>query len=66
MKVDLHLHTSVSDGTWTPEDLVRNIIYSGIEIFSVTDHDSVENVEAVYSLARRGNLTFFKLQIISN
>ncbi|MFC1839207.1 PHP domain-containing protein, partial [Thermodesulfobacteriota bacterium] len=45
MKVDLHLHTSASDGTWSPEDLIRNVIDSGIKIFSVTDHDSMENVE---------------------
>ena len=60
MKVDLHLHTSASDGTWLPEDLIRNVIDSGIEIFSVTDHDSVENVEAVSGLAVEESLTFFK------
>lgn len=60
MKVDLHLHTSASDGTWSPEDLIKNIIDSGIEIFSVTDHDSVENIEAVSGLAREESLTFFK------
>jgi predicted metal-dependent phosphoesterase TrpH len=60
MKVDLHLHTSASDGTWSPGDLIQNIIDSGIGIFSVTDHDSVENVEAVSSLAREKSLTFFK------
>lgn len=60
MKVDLHLHTSASDGTWSPEDLIQNVIDSGIEMFSVTDHDSIENVEAVFRLAKEENLTFIK------
>ena len=60
MKVDLHLHTNASDGTWSSKDLIQNIIDSGIGILSVTDHDSVENVEAASSLARKEGLTFFK------
>ena len=60
MKVDLHIHTYASDGTWSPQDLIRNAIDSGINIFSVTDHDTIENVEAVSNLARRVNLTFVK------
>jgi predicted metal-dependent phosphoesterase TrpH len=41
MKADLHLHTSASDGTWTPEVLIENIVRAGISVFAVTDHDSI-------------------------
>ena len=51
MKIDLHMHTSASDGTWSPEALIQNVINAGIEIFSVTDHDTVENIAAVSDLA---------------
>ena len=41
-KVDLHIHTSVSDGTVSPEHLPALVRAAGIGIFSVTDHDAVK------------------------
>ena len=40
-KIDLHMHTSISDGTDSLEELLEHIIENGIELFSVTDHDSI-------------------------
>ena len=60
MKIDLHIHTSASDGTWSPETLIQNVIQAGIEIFSVTDHDTVENIAAVSDLAIGTDLTFIR------
>lgn len=58
-KVDMHIHTSASDGTWTPEKLIEKIIEKDIKVFSVTDHDSVENVKRASELANlNGNLIF--------
>lgn len=37
--IDLHLHTNVSDGTDTPEELLRCVREAGIRLFSITDHD---------------------------
>lgn len=42
VKIDLHMHTTVSDGTDHPEDIPELIRKAGIEIFSVTDHDAVK------------------------
>jgi len=39
---DLHLHTSVSDGTDSPEELLRNVREAGVTVFSVTDHDALK------------------------
>ena len=39
--IDLHMHTTASDGTDTPEVLLQNIRSAGIGIFSITDHDSI-------------------------
>ena len=40
MKLDLHLHTTSSDGSDTPEELLEKIREAGFDCFSVTDHDS--------------------------
>lgn len=40
--VDLHIHTTASDGSDSPALLLRNLKSSGITIFSVTDHDTIE------------------------
>jgi 3',5'-nucleoside bisphosphate phosphatase len=41
LKVDLHMHTTISDGRLTPDDLVRAIASSGLDYFSITDHDTL-------------------------
>ena len=39
---DLHIHSTVSDGTLTPESIVRLCRQNGVGALSVTDHDAVE------------------------
>jgi predicted metal-dependent phosphoesterase TrpH len=39
---DLHLHTSFSDGTYSPEELVSNSLKAGLSAVAVCDHDTVE------------------------
>lgn len=56
MLIDLHIHTTASDGTWDPEVLIEKIIENKISIFSVTDHDSVDNVPKTIELAKENNL----------
>lgn len=43
---DLHTHTECSDGTLPPERLVQRAAERGLHVLSVTDHDTVEGVEA--------------------
>lgn len=40
--VDLHTHTSCSDGVFTPVDLIHKAAHNGVGVLSITDHDSVE------------------------
>lgn len=42
MSVDLHVHTTASDGTLTPEQAVRTAIECGITHLGICDHDSVD------------------------
>lgn len=46
MKADLHLHTTASDGTLTPQELVARAAQEGFDLIAVSDHDSVEGVAA--------------------
>ena len=39
-KIDLHVHTTVSDGTCTPTEVVRLAREAGLKAIAVTDHDS--------------------------
>jgi 3',5'-nucleoside bisphosphate phosphatase len=40
--VDFHMHTTVSDGVWTPAQLFDFIREAGLTAFSVSDHDTME------------------------
>lgn len=44
MRVDLHLHTSRSDGSLEPRDLVRAARAGGLDVIAITDHDAVAGV----------------------
>jgi len=53
--IDLHTHTTCSDGTDSPRELVNKAIVQGLEVLGVTDHDTTSGWdEAVRSL--RGTL----------
>ena len=42
MRIDLHTHTRASDGTQTPEELVRAAEEAGLDVLGLTDHDATE------------------------
>ena len=44
-RVDLHMHTTHSDGTYLPRDLVRYAQTKGLSCISVTDHDTMSSFE---------------------
>jgi predicted metal-dependent phosphoesterase TrpH len=51
--VDLHAHTTASDGTYTPAELVREAAHRGVRVLAITDHDSTEAVEPARAAARQ-------------
>ncbi|MEV5593009.1 PHP domain-containing protein [Streptomyces sp. NPDC052496] len=54
MRIDLHTHSTASDGTDTPAELVRNAAAAGLDVVALTDHDSVGGyAEARAALPRR-------------
>ena len=49
-KIDLHMHSTVSDGTDTPEEILSHVREAGIEWFALTDHDAVKGCARIRSL----------------
>lgn len=45
-RIDLHLHSTCSDGTFTPREVARRAAAAGLSVISLTDHDSTEGVAA--------------------
>ncbi len=54
MFADLHLHTHFSDGSDSARSFIQNIQKSGISIFALTDHDTVDGVSKVQSILPEG------------
>ncbi|MBI2910899.1 MAG: PHP domain-containing protein, partial [Chloroflexi bacterium] len=48
---DLHLHTTCSDGTLSPTDLVRRAAAAGLEVIAITDHDTVDGLAEAFEAA---------------
>ncbi|MDD5404202.1 MAG: PHP domain-containing protein [Sulfuricella sp.] len=44
-KIDLHSHSTVSDGTFTPAELVLHAAAQGVEVMALTDHDDLGGLE---------------------
>ncbi|MEZ5653858.1 MAG: 3',5'-nucleoside bisphosphate phosphatase [Burkholderiaceae bacterium] len=58
LNADLHSHSSWSDGTLTPVELVRRAHRAGVELFALTDHDEVGGVPEAAAEARRLGMAF--------
>ena len=54
--IDLHAHTTFSDGTFTPEELVRLARERGLTTLAVTDHDSTEGLPRTFAAAEAGGM----------
>jgi predicted metal-dependent phosphoesterase TrpH len=51
-QVDLHIHSSASDGRLSPEEVVRESARLGLKVIALTDHDTVAGVGPALSAAR--------------
>ncbi len=45
MRLDLHIHTTASDGAWSPGQVVRGARRGGLDVIAIADHDTVAAVE---------------------
>lgn len=44
-KIDLHCHTTASDGIKTPSELIDFAIENGVDVLAITDHDTINGLE---------------------
>ena len=58
MFADLHLHTSFSDGTYTPEELVGHARRHGLSAIALTDHDTVEGCARMVIACGKAGIEF--------
>jgi len=57
-RIDLHMHTTASDGTDTPEEILEKVRKAGIGLFSVTDHDAIRGCGIIRGLLGPGDPLF--------
>jgi hypothetical protein len=50
-QIDLHIHTTASDGLFTPEEVVHIAKEAGLSAISITDHDTIDGYLAAKELA---------------
>ncbi len=55
--IDLHAHSSVSDGTETPAQLIGAAVLAGLDVIALTDHDSTAGWTEAFDAARGTGIT---------
>ena len=60
LNVDLHCHSTVSDGTLSPREVVRRAHRNGVQAMALTDHDEISGLADASDEAARLGLCFFQ------
>ena len=55
--IDLHCHSTISDGLYAPQDLVAHAAQRGIKVLALTDHDDVSGLQAAREAALKHGVT---------
>lgn len=55
-KIDLHVHSTASDGTLTPTELVAAVKKAGLCAFALTDHDTVDGIAEAKAAANAASI----------
>lgn len=63
--IDLHVHSTHSDGTCSPEELVSLAQASGVSAFALTDHDTVSGVREAKNAATKSAVSGPEITVIS-
>ena len=58
--IDLHTHSSVSDGTETPAELLAAAATAGVDVLAITDHDTVAGWDEATAAAREHGVTLVR------
>lgn len=56
--VDLHIHTTASDGSLKPKELFKEVLEKNVSVFAITDHDSVDSIREMVTLTQGCSVRF--------
>ena len=56
--IDLHVHTTASDGQYTPSQIIEMAHNKNIGVIAITDHDTVAGIEEGAAAAKKAGITF--------
>jgi len=56
--IDLHVHTTASDGQYTPTQIMEKAAEKNIKVMAITDHDTLDGIEEGRIAAKRLGITF--------
>ena len=56
--IDLHTHSTVSDGLYSPEELVNFASRAGIMAISLTDHDTIDGLDEAAAASKKAGIEF--------
>ncbi|MBF0210386.1 MAG: ribonuclease III [Desulfamplus sp.] len=56
--IDLHIHSTASDGSFTPSEIINMAIQKGLSAIAITDHDNVDGVKEVIEAGVLHNIDF--------
>ena len=66
MKIDLHIHTNVSDGFYTPKQIIDEAFKNGVSTIAIADHDTIEAYnDDLFDYAKSKNITLIRAVEIS-
>ena len=54
--IDLHVHSTKSDGSYTPTELVNYALEKGLSAFALTDHDTTDGITEALAAAKGKNI----------
>ena len=61
MQIDLHTHSTASDGRLSPADLVYRAVESGVDVLALTDHDGIDGLAEARMAADSAGIRFINV-----
>jgi len=55
-KIDLHIHTTASDGEFSPKEIVDLAIKKGMKVIAITDHNSISGIQEALDYSKNKNI----------
>lgn len=55
--IDLHVHTTASDGQYSPTEIIEKAALKNISLMAITDHDTAAGIDEATKAAKKNNIT---------